>query len=132
MDNSLRIRQNCDLNTPTCPDVLFALRDLEVTPGLAMVERPLSTAKVRPSRQWRRPSTRSTSSSITAGCSSKLSSTLSTPCSSSSTTDPRLVLIHLTRHSYRAAPLHLSTSSTINTRGTAPRPLRDTRYYMGD
>merc|ERR1719464_100169 len=67
-------------------------RDLEDIPGLAMeaLEVHLSSMEVveevRPSLPWTLPSTLSTSSSITGGCSSRPSSTLSTPCSSSSTT----------------------------------------------
>ena len=77
---------------------LFTLRDLEDIPGVAMevLEVPLSSMEVveevRPSLHWTRRSTLSTSSSITAGCSSRPSSTLSTPCSSSSTTGLHLVL----------------------------------------
>ena len=120
---------------------LFTLRDLEDIPGVAtevqevhpssmevleVVEDPLSL-------HWTQRSTLSTSSSITGGCSNRPSSTLSTPCSSSSTMGPRLdhrVLTRLTFSPGRRDPSS-SLPSPINTRDIPAMVLlldsRDTR-----
>merc|ERR1719221_1407842 len=116
-------------------------RDLEDIPGLAMeaLESHLSSMEVeevRPSLHWILPSTLSTSSSITGGCSSRPSSTLSTPCSSSSTMDPRPDLRARSTRLTSSPGLRLSSSrpSPINTRVTTGTVLllanRDTRNKL--